>query len=275
MRKRTGLTMVEVLVVLAIIAILVALTLPAVQHVRSRALGMQVHNRLRQVILAAHQYAAAHGDRIPFENPSKGGFLWDLFPYLEVREYYEKTSSGGELLVRMTVLQSPTDPTLDLLDPNGFPDAVSLAFNQSGVRNGVTLQGSFRDGLTHTLALGEHYHSTTKRSNVIVYTPQPGASAFAASVQWAGLRSASFADESWHDVLPVVEAGRPTRPSVPGVTFQLVPKPEQSDGRLLQATQSGGLKVAMFDGSVRTIAPSVSEVVFWGMVTPTGGEPGE
>jgi len=32
------------------------------------------------------------------------------------------------------------------------------------------------------------------------------------------------------------------------------------------------LTVAMFDGSVRTLSPSVSESVFWALVTPAGGE---
>ncbi len=34
----------------------------------------------------------------------------------------------------------------------------------------------------------------------------------------------------------------------------------------------GGLLVAMFDGSVRMIRPGVDETVFWGAITPAGGE---
>ena len=30
--------------------------------------------------------------------------------------------------------------------------------------------------------------------------------------------------------------------------------------------------VGLFDGSVRTVSPRVSEEVFWGSVTPAGGE---
>jgi hypothetical protein len=41
---------------------------------------------------------------------------------------------------------------------------------------------------------------------------------------------------------------------------------------MLQATQPDGLLVGMFDGSVRTYGPSVSEFVFWAAVTPAGGE---
>jgi hypothetical protein len=40
----------------------------------------------------------------------------------------------------------------------------------------------------------------------------------------------------------------------------------------LQAAQPAGLLAAMFDGSVRTIRPGVSEETFWAAVTPAGGE---
>ena len=44
---------------------------------------------------------------------------------------------------------------------------------------------------------------------------------------------------------------------------------------ILQATQPQGLLVAMFDGHVRTFAPSVSESVFWSAVTPNWGDPNQ
>ncbi len=35
---------------------------------------------------------------------------------------------------------------------------------------------------------------------------------------------------------------------------------------------TGGLPVALFDGSVRTIGTGVSEQAFWSAITPAGGE---
>ena len=87
-----------------------------------------------------------------------------------------------------------------------------------------------------------------------------------------GTRRATFADKGWHDVLPVTDASRTTRPSVPGKTFQVRPRPEEVDPSILQATFRGGLTVALFDGSVRAVAPGVHESAFWGFVTPAGGE---
>lgn len=47
----------------------------------------------------------------------------------------------------------------------------------------------------------------------------------------------------------------------------------RSGMRLLpQTPHSGGMLVALADGSIRIIAPNVANEVFWGMVTPDGGE---
>ncbi len=88
-----------------------------------------------------------------------------------------------------------------------------------------------------------------------------------------GDRRATFADRGWEDALPVTDAANSTtRPSVPGKTFQVRPRLENADPSIPQTPHLAGLTVALFDGSVRTISPSVHESVFWAMVTPAGGE---
>ena len=89
---RFGFTLVELLVVIAVIAMLVSLLIPAVQSARASARRIQCVNNLRQIGLATANFASANNHLPPptagaqFEN--RGSTLVLLLPYLEEGALY-------------------------------------------------------------------------------------------------------------------------------------------------------------------------------------------
>ncbi len=87
-------TLVELLVVMAIIGVLVSLLLPAVQAAREAARRAACQNHLRQIGIALHAYHAAHGHfpvgcidkRVPRTNPNGRQLAWSATLLYELDE---------------------------------------------------------------------------------------------------------------------------------------------------------------------------------------------
>src|SRR5262245_30079053 len=74
---RRGLTLIEVLVVIAALRLLVALVLPAVHQAREAARRMDCLSHLRQIGLAVHQYYDVNNGRFFLHHPFDADVISD------------------------------------------------------------------------------------------------------------------------------------------------------------------------------------------------------
>jgi len=138
---RRGFTLIELLVVISIIATLMALILPAIQSAREAARRTQCQNNLKNLTLAAINYAEAHRGQLPASGTYPGSnadasmdgsreqifashsWVLDLLPYLDNQAIYERwvftvpfTSNAAVGAANVAVLTCPNDDTADQKD---------------------------------------------------------------------------------------------------------------------------------------------------------------
>ena len=146
-----GFTLVELLVVIGIIAVLIALLMPALSRVRQHAISTQCLSNLRQIGSIAHMYAAENKgffppaqidviDAITGGNPIAHGPMMGTWPSHELKQTLFKMSNGstqifycpsltlydGETATVTTVGSAPP-LTLPLHDPRRFEEYPTFA----------------------------------------------------------------------------------------------------------------------------------------------------
>src|SRR6185295_14102906 len=79
-RKPNAFTLVELLVVIGIVALLVAILLPALHRARETALSLQCKSNLRQIYIGFALYAHDFNDYIPACAPGADNWHYHLGP---------------------------------------------------------------------------------------------------------------------------------------------------------------------------------------------------
>lgn len=146
-RCRRGLTLLELLVVLAIIGVLIALLLPAVMKAREAASRMTCTSNLRQLALAVHAYQDAQG-ALPCgqflgtygAGPDSHAWSWlaRLLPYLEQQNLSQAGGIPVNTLAASGVLGDRVSLFFCPSDNAGAVGVTENAGNMQGVAVGLT-----------------------------------------------------------------------------------------------------------------------------------------
>lgn len=167
---RSALTLVELLVVLAIIGVLIGLLLPAVQFARESARQTTCRNHLHQVGLALHAYHNMHrslpigciDSRVVSRRRTSKNFAWSaaLLPFIEQQSLHDSIDFGIPFDDSANAL-----PASVVVDTYLCPTApVQL------VRRGPTQLGPMQRGPTHYGGLyGETLVDREQRDGVFLY----------------------------------------------------------------------------------------------------------
>lgn len=305
--RRSAFTLIELLVVIAIIAILIGLLLPAVQKVRAAAARAQCSNNMKQLGLAFHNYADAHGGQFPnaylFDTSIPNAHAWGVYllPYIEQDSLFRQYNlnqiflAGNNANVVKTPLKTFTCPATP--EPNkvytcdaalagsvGLP-AFQAASTDYHIITGImgslwTLAGGVSGSGGRGGALDVNKETpilaiTDGTSNTLLLTEISGKNdqwikgkKVASGTQQGGGWGDPFSGENWLSGADATGAISPGT-SLVGVTNS---QPAGTTAYGLYSFHTGGVNTLFADGSIRFVNANASPLTICYYVTRANGE---
>ncbi len=180
--KTRAFTLVELLVVMAIIGILIAMLLPAVQAAREAARRMDCANHLSQLILAVHHYEASQGyypvgvleEKGPILSQAKGyhhNWIVQILPFVEEQNKFAHldftvgvyhANNAQVRAIPLRILKCPSSWVPTPVPGSNYAAChhdveAPIDANNNGVffLNSRIRYGDVTDGSSHTIYLGE------------------------------------------------------------------------------------------------------------------------
>ncbi len=296
-RLKSGFSLIELLVVFAIISVLISLLLPAVQQAREAARRSQCKNNLKQIALALHNYHSAHrtfppgwiGTRDGQPAPTgTSGLGWGalLLPMLEQAAMFGQINDNvtiGDPVNRQwiaTVLPTylcPTDPSVDTVTLRDRHDhEVEMGrsnylgvFGTSSMLACDSPAGQVPVALTgQCIGEGTFIHN----GHVTLTDFWDGASQTIVVGERSGNHrrpglQADVIRGVWAGALPGVQLGSA---SITATTS--LPINGEAVGPDFSSEHIGGAQFALGDGSVRFISQNIDPKLFEALGTIGGGE---
>lgn len=269
--RPSGFTLIELLVAMAIIGVLVALLMPAVQMARASARRVSCQNQLRQLSLGLITYHDSHGCFPPgsfvmgMSHPMQSGWGWgamilpavDQGPLYQRIDFGQGTAVAGNLALIATPIpfwRCPADVGLEriVISPLTRPPFDLASGNYCGSAGILSSMSNVRiseisDGTSLTFLLGER----------LVQTASP------VSLAWTSAWCGSIAFQDGYE-LGSVPYLRP---------FRIHPiNHSDIDSACFGSRHAGGANFVMADGSARFLNENMDWQVYEALGTPNGGE---
>jgi prepilin-type N-terminal cleavage/methylation domain-containing protein/prepilin-type processing-associated H-X9-DG protein len=296
MKRRPGFTLIEVLVVIAIIGVLIGLLIPAVQRTREMASRLKCANNLKQIGLALQAYhdrnngfPPGYQTLVAADNSDLGpGWGWAAFLLDDIEQGNVKQQINFDLQISdpanafarvqqvaiyncpsevregtFTVVDASGNPICDVargsyMAMNGVLGVSGDAFDNNGafIRNRHMRVRDIKDGMSNTLFVGE-------RASSMSNTTWTGA------VTNGVVPALKYPDSA--DQLANAELA-PALVLAHGSKFHLPNNPLVFDADATSSYHIGGVNFLFGDGSVRPINNAINGLTYEALLTRASGD---